>query len=97
MNQSTPCPCTHTKPCSINCICYIGLSSSCCRRCCSSGRPELRRAKAEQLARIIDNFDELLAVCKTALEYLNMQEADNWPPALDRYFRIVIAKAEGTA
>lgn len=44
------CPCTLTTPCHDRCACVLPLSSSGCRRCCSYGSIEQRRAKAEWLA-----------------------------------------------
>lgn len=49
------CPCLFTEPCQKGCTCVQPFSSSGCRRCCKYGSEEQRRAKAEQLAKMIDN------------------------------------------
>lgn len=54
------CPCYHTTPCHEFCTCIHIVSSRGCRRCCSVGNMEQRKAKAEWLAKIIDEaYDKL--------------------------------------
>lgn len=54
MTADRACPCLHTTPCHPDCTCVKPWMSRGCRRCCSYGSADQRRAAAERLAILID-------------------------------------------
>lgn len=53
------CPCQFTTPCKPRCTCINPVSSVGCSRCCTYGSAEQQVARAEKLAKLIDNVEIL--------------------------------------